>query len=82
MGYDASDKLSQFPQFMDVVMNFVILPLSSLSEVCIGSCRFHAAAGQRIECMSVSYTCVAQYSPDHKALTVTCKGDTRVKPRV
>ena len=36
-------KFSQFPQLMGIVINFVIFPLSSLSEVDIRSCRFHAA---------------------------------------
>ena len=36
---------------MGVAINFVIFPLSSLSEVGIGSCRFHVVAGL----VSVSY---------------------------
>ena len=62
---------------MGVAKNFVISPLSSLSEVGIRSCRFHAAAGPGTR---VSFICVAQYSTDHKALT--CKSYTRVKFQV
>ena len=53
---------------MGVATNFVIFPLSALNEVGVGSCRFHAAAGPGTR---VSFTCVAQCSPDHKTLTFT-----------
>ena len=49
---------------MGVATNFVIFPLSFLSEVGIRSCRFHAAADPGTR---VSFISVAQYSPDHKA---------------
>ena len=62
---------------MGVATNFVIFPLSSLSEVGIRSCRFHAAAGPGTR---ISFICVAQYSPDHKALT--CNSYNHVKSRV
>ena len=52
-------------------------PTSSLSEVGDMSCRFHAAAGPET---CLSFICVAQFSPDHKALT--CKCENRVKSRV
>ena len=61
---------------MGVAINFVIYPQSSISEVGIRSCIFHAVGpGTR-----VSHICVAQYSPDHNALT--CKSYNRVKSRV
>ena len=47
------------------------------SDCGIGPCKFHAAAGPGTR---VSFICVAQYSPNHKALT--CKNYNRVKSRV
>ena len=64
---------------MSVAINFVIFPISSQSEVCIRSCRFHATAGPGTR---VSLTCVARYSPDHHHKALTCKSYNRVKSRV
>ena len=62
---------------MGVAINFVNFPLNSLSEVGIGSCKFHAAAGPG---MRVSSIFVAQYSPDQK--WPTCKSYNRVKSQL
>ena len=56
---------------------FVIFSLSSLSEVGIKSCRFHATAGPGTR---ISLICVAQYSQDYKALN--CESYNRVESRV
>ena len=63
---DVINKISQFPKLMVVAIIFIIFPLSSLSEIGVGSCRFYATAGRGTH---VSFICVAQYSPEHKALT-------------
>ena len=62
---------------MGVALYLLFFPLISLSEFDIRSCRFRAAADPGTR---VSFICLAQYSPDHKALT--CKIYTRVKSGV
>ena len=74
---DILDKIWKFPPFMSVPINFVIFLPSSLNEVGIRSCRFHVATNPGTP---LGFICVAQYSPDHKALT--CKRDNYVKSRV
>ena len=68
------NKILKFSQFMGVIINFVISPPSSLSKVVIRLCIFHAAASPGTR---VSFICVSQYSPDHKALN--CKNDNGTK---
>ena len=71
---DIINNISQFPQFMNVAINFVI-SMQFHGEVSIRSCRFHVA-----DCAPgthVNFICVAHRTLNHEVLA--CKGDNSVK---
>ena len=74
------NKISQFPQFIAVTINFVIFRLVSCTKLALDhvTVKFHAAdgaAGTR-----VNFIYMAQYSLGHDM--PACLSDNRVKSRV